>query len=462
MSAISMMELNAKSPFLWDWENLVMFNTKAAETPKKLQSDSEIEGIEGFEAGSFYSSGGRSDGGTGSDLGYASSSKSSKSASVDSSADRELKGNQFSLEATDCFQQDLRGKRDLVNSSGTTRASPTIESSVASGESLIALELGKRTYFEDVSGASNVKNTARSSIPPDSAAKKTKSSSPSIENPRCQVEGCNLDLSSAKDYHRKHRVCENHSKSPKVVINGLERRFCQQCSRFHGLSEFDQKKRSCRRRLSDHNARRRKPKPEVIQFNSMRLTSSLYEGRNQLNFAFDQVPMHQTRHGTWDSARESKVTLAKPGFFTTMKSGGTDQLHSTHSGLPSPTTKVSPVSTQLLPSKGVPSDVFQRGLPVSVAPSNLAAAQDFRALSLLSTSSWSSCDPEPPALNHSMHTNHASLAPSLPPMHPLPLGGPPISSEFWQADQPASGGPGSHTSTFQLFKAPNESSFYLY
>lgn len=455
-----MMELNAKSPFLWDWENLVMFNTKAAEAPKKLQLvDSEIEGIDGFEVGSFYSSGGRSDGGTASDLGYASSSKSSKSASVDSSTDREIKGTQFSLETADCFQQDLRNRKDLVNNSGMARTSPTIESSAASGESLIALELGKRTYFEDVSGASNVRTTARTPLPPDSVTKKSKTSPLSTESPRCQVEGCNIDLSSAKDYHRKHRVCESHSKCPKVVINGLERRFCQQCSRFHGLSEFDQKKRSCRRRLSDHNARRRKPKPEVIQFNSMRLTSSLYEGRNQLNFSFDQVPMLQTRHGTWDSASDSKVTLAKSGFFNNIKSGGTDELHSTHNGLHSPATKITPVSTQLMPSKGVPSDVFQRGLPVSVAPSNLGAAQDFRALSLLSTSSWGSCDPEPSALNHPMHTNHAPL-PTM--HHPVPLGGPPISSEFWQADQPASSGHGSHTSTFQLFKAPNESNFYLY
>ena len=206
-----MMELNAKSPFIWDWENLVMSNTKGVEPPKKLQLvDSDIDGIEGFEVGSFYSPRGRSDGGSGSgsDLGYASSSKSSKSASVDSSADREMKGTNFALE--------------------TRRTSSTIDSSAASGESLIALELGKRTFFEDLSGASNPKNC---SLPPGSVAKKSKPSSLSTEIPRCQVEGCNLDLSSAKDYHRKHRVCENHSKSPKVVINGLERRFCQQCSR---------------------------------------------------------------------------------------------------------------------------------------------------------------------------------------------------------------------------------------
>ncbi|GER25913.1 squamosa promoter-binding protein [Striga asiatica] len=50
-----------------------------------------------------------------------------------------------------------------------------------------------------------------------------------------------------------------HSKSAKVIVAGLEKRFCQQCSRFHLLPEFDEGKRSCRMRLADHNERRRKP-----------------------------------------------------------------------------------------------------------------------------------------------------------------------------------------------------------
>ncbi|XP_078171651.1 uncharacterized protein LOC144565703 [Carex rostrata] len=76
---------------------------------------------------------------------------------------------------------------------------------------------------------------------------------------RCQVEGCGVDLSGAKAYYCKHRVCGPHSKAPRVVVGGIEQRFCQQCSRFHLLSEFDQDKRSCRRRLAGHNERRRKP-----------------------------------------------------------------------------------------------------------------------------------------------------------------------------------------------------------
>ena len=89
-----------------------------------------------------------------------------------------------------------------------------------------------------------------------SRAKKPRASSSS---PLCQVHGCNMDLSSSKDYHKRHRVCEAHSKTSVVIVNGVEQRFCQQCSRFHFLSEFDNGKRSCRRRLAGHNERRRKP-----------------------------------------------------------------------------------------------------------------------------------------------------------------------------------------------------------
>ncbi|KAK3144055.1 hypothetical protein QOZ80_4AG0308250 [Eleusine coracana subsp. coracana] len=76
--------------------------------------------------------------------------------------------------------------------------------------------------------------------------------------PRCQVEGCHVALTGVKEYHRRHKVCEAHSKAPRVVVLGAEQRFCQQCSRFHAISEFDDAKRSCRRRLAGHNERRRK------------------------------------------------------------------------------------------------------------------------------------------------------------------------------------------------------------
>ncbi|XP_016507693.2 squamosa promoter-binding-like protein 1 [Nicotiana tabacum] len=74
----------------------------------------------------------------------------------------------------------------------------------------------------------------------------------------CQVDDCGVDLRNAKDYHRRHKVCEMHSKSSRALVSNLMQRFCQQCSRFHALEEFDEGKRSCRRRLAGHNKRRRK------------------------------------------------------------------------------------------------------------------------------------------------------------------------------------------------------------
>ncbi|KFK41342.1 squamosa promoter-binding-like protein 6-like [Arabis alpina] len=89
--------------------------------------------------------------------------------------------------------------------------------------------------------------------------KKSRALNSCSQKPLCQVYGCNMDLSFSKDYYKRHRVCEAHSKTSVVIVSGLEQRFCQQCSRFHFLSEFDDGKRSCRRRLAGHNERRRKP-----------------------------------------------------------------------------------------------------------------------------------------------------------------------------------------------------------
>lgn len=98
------------------------------------------------------------------------------------------------------------------------------------GDSLnIGLKLGRRTYFEDSSGGGPTRGGAPAlSSPP---GKKPRVMSPSTQIARCQVEGCKADLSGCKDYHRRHKVCEMHSKAPKAIANGIEQRFCQQCSR---------------------------------------------------------------------------------------------------------------------------------------------------------------------------------------------------------------------------------------
>ncbi|GKD05137.1 squamosa promoter-binding-like protein 3 [Tanacetum coccineum] len=66
----------------------------------------------------------------------------------------------------------------------------------------------------------------------------------------CQADKCTSDLSEAKQYHRRHKVCEIHAKAQAVIVTGTHQRF-------HELSEFDDAKRSCRRRLAGHNERRK-------------------------------------------------------------------------------------------------------------------------------------------------------------------------------------------------------------
>jgi len=87
----------------------------------------------------------------------------------------------------------------------------------------LGLNLGGRTYF----AASNEDTLDRLY-----RSKTVESVSTVSSNlPRCQAEGCNTDLSDAKHYHRRHKVCEFHSKAATVIAAGLTQRFCQQCSR---------------------------------------------------------------------------------------------------------------------------------------------------------------------------------------------------------------------------------------
>lgn len=66
----------------------------------------------------------------------------------------------------------------------------------------------------------------------ETSGKKTKMSLSTTSNRAvCQVEDCRADLSNAKDYHRRHKVCDLHSKASKALVGNVMQRFCQQCSR---------------------------------------------------------------------------------------------------------------------------------------------------------------------------------------------------------------------------------------
>ncbi|MED6157646.1 hypothetical protein PIB30_025083 [Stylosanthes scabra] len=315
------MEWNAKSPSQWEWEHLFFSNAKVSENPKlQPPTDWSDEANGEINVGLLDNSGGS--GCSESELMHTSSSRSSKSASINSSSNRDSKTSMLTFESS---QDDSSGKKELSKEE-PVKNSHSLEPPSGSGEPLLTLKLGKRLYFEDAcpgSGAKKNQSSSGASIPAVSSGKKSKSNGQNMQNQCCQVEGCGLDLSSAKDYHRKHRVCESHSKSPKVVIAGLERRFCQQCSRFHGLLEFDENKRSCRRRLSDHNARRRKPHPETVQLNPSALTSSPFEvGRQQISpFTYT---MNGAMNTAWPDIRRSKQLPQTKDFLLKAVKGNTE------------------------------------------------------------------------------------------------------------------------------------------
>ncbi|KAJ0257888.1 SBP domain-containing protein [Hirschfeldia incana] len=246
------MDCNMRSPLPWDWENLLISNPSKAEHDKKHLTTTNIEweiekGCEGLES-IFPCFDGlqrvSNDSTTTSFWHTTSVSKSSQSTSTNSAASPIIRQTKPASENSPCINIDFV----QVKTSSTA-----LEVSAESSD--LCLNLGKRTYSGRDSN--NVSAGSTKLLAPSRKKSKTCGQS-SLELPRCQVDGCELDLSSGKDYHRKHRVCETHSKCPKVTVGGFERRFCQQCSRLHAVSEFDGKKRSCRKRLSHHNARRRK------------------------------------------------------------------------------------------------------------------------------------------------------------------------------------------------------------
>ena len=57
---------------------------------------------------------------------------------------------------------------------------------------------------------------------------------------------------------QRYRICVEHASELSRDFNGVTMRFCQQCGRFHRMTEFDGQRKTCRRRLALHNAQRRR------------------------------------------------------------------------------------------------------------------------------------------------------------------------------------------------------------
>ncbi|KAM1259905.1 hypothetical protein ACFX2I_039205 [Malus domestica] len=220
--------------------------------------------------------------------------------------------------------------RDVVSTSMSTpnlfsgeaesssRISSSIVDSSSRDSSLIDLKLGRLADHKGVHSSKLSKGTPMLSSSESSTPTKRMRVSGVYSQPAyCQVYGCNKDLSSCKDYHKRHKVCEVHSKTAKVIINGIEQRFCQQCSRFHLLGEFDDGKRSCRKRLAGHNERRRKPQIGSHSGRAERFPQSFDGGRFEGNmlttasFICQEIlpsgNLNPEKYGTSDWCRRLKV-----------------------------------------------------------------------------------------------------------------------------------------------------------
>ncbi|RDY13091.1 Squamosa promoter-binding-like protein 6, partial [Mucuna pruriens] len=170
---------------------------------------------------------------------------------------------------------DAREQQQQQQHSGTVVDAPSGFSQRGdsnSKDSLIDLKLGHFGDHGDVTDPafSKVLSSSESSTPP----KRVRVSGVHSQAAYCQVYGCNKDLSSCKDYHKRHKVCEVHSKTATVIVNGIEQRF-------HLLAEFDDGKRSCRKRLAGHNERRRKPQIGIHSGKSGRLLQPCGDSRFQ-------------------------------------------------------------------------------------------------------------------------------------------------------------------------------------
>ena len=96
---------------------------------------------------------------------------------------------------------------DTVRFTGKPPPPSSSSDDVVFEDSTVQLNLGARP--------NNVNNNVNNS-----SNKRIRSGSPgTVSYPMCQVDNCREDLSKAKDYHRRHKVCEAHSKASKALLS---------------------------------------------------------------------------------------------------------------------------------------------------------------------------------------------------------------------------------------------------
>lgn len=153
-------------------------------------------------------------------------------------------GDLFTATPLNGIQSDCRGSRQLFPVSSGVEGVTVVSNSSSSCSDEGKRELEKRRRVvvlddEDEVGGLNLNLGGRVyPIPEDESerwegksGKKSKVGGGSSNRPVCQVDDCQAELTGAKDYHRRHKVCNSHSKATKALVGNVMQRFCQQCSR---------------------------------------------------------------------------------------------------------------------------------------------------------------------------------------------------------------------------------------
>lgn len=72
----------------------------------------------------------------------------------------------------------------------------------------------------------------------------------------CRVLGCKEDIYSQRAVNLKYRLCKTHKGAPALLMQGVPKRFCSQCSTFRQLTDFNGRMRACIACLRSRSASR--------------------------------------------------------------------------------------------------------------------------------------------------------------------------------------------------------------
>ena len=73
---------------------------------------------------------------------------------------------------------------------------------------------------------------------------------------QCLVVGCTAMDPTHAPYFKRYRICREHMRTPAIIMDGVQQRFCQQCGRFQTLDAFEGSRRNCRMQLQKINSKR--------------------------------------------------------------------------------------------------------------------------------------------------------------------------------------------------------------